>query len=180
MKDKLLWLILPLPFLSKFGTKCQKCRCTWDSHGEGTTTMSPSDPQTTPTIQIIYLVFQATQIQWPQSCICLTGQMYVSPNEQWTNLALWVCCENTGSTTTPPANSFYTTALQPDFHRGTWASACRSRVLYLRHTLLRHTPPVARPTVSEVTLQFVQQTAHCCHYLSPLRAVRQFGKWLYC
>lgn len=52
-----------LRFPSKFGTEYQKCRSTAGSHGEGIAALSPSDPQITPTIQIIYLVLQAIQIQ---------------------------------------------------------------------------------------------------------------------
>lgn len=44
--------------------------------------------------------------------------MYVPLNEQWPNLALWVCCECTGSTTTHPANSLHTVALLPNLHMG--------------------------------------------------------------
>lgn len=74
--------------------------------------MNHSDTKTTQATQRISLMFQATQIQWPQLCIYPSGHMSVSLNEQWTHLALWVCCECTGSTYTPPADSLHTAALQ--------------------------------------------------------------------
>lgn len=114
-------------------------------------------------------MFQATQIQWPQLCIYPSGHMSVSLNEQWTHLALWVCCECTGSTYTPPRRqSSHSSAA--NLHIGTWAYTCTSpSTVSLPYTAHTHTQPVAQSTVSNSNTP--ASTSDCPVLPSPARAL---------